>query len=192
MGKVMMLTVVPINLAEQLVKEKRIQNYNTLPQLNEALLPLIQEIMVEKIGYPNIPMACLKSARTKGDLITTDAMDVLSVLPANSKNSVLFQLEMPEDMVLTGSFSELLEISAEASELDTADDYDLDYLKEKLEELLSLGCGNDVKDPICFIPFLDSSKCTFYSQFDSEFKTKNLDLPGIRQLDIKELTAFLN
>lgn len=192
MSKVTMYTVVPVTLAKQLATEKRIKDYNTLPQLNPVLLKLVKEYMVDNVGYPNLPIACLRSVKSRGAVTNSDVLDILSIIPANSNTSVLFQLEMPDDMVVSVRFIELLDASEEAGKLDLSDELDIDYLREKLEEMLHVGCESMEDDMICFIPFLDSSKCTFYSQFDSEFNTVDLQLPGIRQMDIKELTSFFN
>ncbi len=187
MKKVKMLTVIPSNLAKELSEKKKIKDYNTLPQLNERILSIIREYMIEKVGYPNLPMACLSSVHSKGDI---DGEDILSILPANSKDSVVFQLEMPEDMIVSISFGELLEISNEANEI--SDDMEMEFLRERLQDSLQLGYDESTIDQISFIPFLAFDRCSFYAKLDSNFQTTDLQLSGLREMRVKELASFVN
>lgn len=192
MKRVTMLTAVPANLAAELCAKKRIEDYNTLPQLNSTVLELVREYMVERVGYSNLPMACLSQAKNgEGKVITGD--DILTYLPVNSKNSVIFQIEMPEDMILSINFNELLEISSTADTMTSPpSEIELEILKDSLEDKLRLGTGKEISDPISFIPFLDLDKCRFYAKFNDNFETEELDLPGIEKMSLSELTSFVN
>lgn len=187
-----MLTAVPINLATELCAKKRIKNYNTLPQLNSAVLELVKEYMAERVGYSDLPMACLCQAKSgDGHAITGD--DILTYLPVNSKNSVIFQIEMPEDMIISINFNELLEISSTADGMSTPlNDIELEILKDQLDEKMHLGIGKEVSDPISFIPFLDLDRCRFYAKFNDNFETEELNLPGIEKMSLSELASFVN
>lgn len=187
MKKVKMLTVIPSNLAQELSEKKKIKDYNTLPQLNDWILSAVREYMIEKVGYPNLPMACLSSVHSKGDI---DGEDILSILPANSKDSVIFQLEMPEDMIVSIGFSELLEISNESN--DAADPMELEFLKERLYDALQLGFDETTVDQISFIPFLAFDRCSFYAKLDTNFQASDLHLTGLREMRVKELASFVN
>lgn len=188
--KVKMLTVVPANLAATLAKDKKIADYNTLPQLNATLLSFIREYMTMRVGYANLPMACLCCMRNGTDALSGE--DILSRLPVNSKNSVLFQLEMPEDMIVSIDFDELLEISDEISKISEGDTLTLEFTKDKLFDSLVLGIEESLQDPISFIPFLARDRCKFYAKFDSNFDSEGMDLPGLERIDVRELTSFLN
>ena len=189
MKKVKMLTVVPMNLAHELVEKKKIKDYNTLPQLNGLILNMIKEFMIEKVGYPNLPMACLSNFKSKGQV---DGEDIFAVLPANTKNSVIFQLEMPDDMIVSANFSELLEISSEANDVSEDSDIELDFLRDKLYDVLYLGFDESSEEQVSFIPFLAADRCTFYAKFDENFQTDDLKLAGLTETRIKELTSFVN
>lgn len=192
MKRVTMLTAVPSNLALELCNKKRIKDYNTLPQLNQQVLELIRECMVQRVGYSNLPMACLSQAKSSdGHAVTGD--DILTYLPVNSKTSVIFQLEMPEDMIISIDFGELLEVSQMADEMtNPPTEMERDILRMTLEDKLFLGMNPEIGDPISFIPFLDLARCRFYAKFNDNFETEELNLPGIEKMSLIELTSFVN
>lgn len=85
---------------------------------------VIKEIMAQRVGYENLPMACLSGIPNSTEV---SGESVLSVLPMNSRNSVIFQLEMPEDMILSISFSTLLDISNQANEINDPQSSEFDF-----------------------------------------------------------------
>lgn len=185
--KVRMLTVVPANLATELAQKKKIKDYNTLPQVNQTVLRLVRECMIERIGYRNLPMACLSGVRTN-----MSGEDISSYLPVSGNGSVVFLLEMPDDMFLSVSFSELLDISSEAAQLSEGNDFELELLRERLQDAMVLGCDSSIEDPISFIPFLDMSKCQRFAKLDKDFKAENLNIPGVVETSVRELSSFVN
>ena len=191
MGKVTMLTIIPKELAMDLNQKKRVKDYNTLPQLNKSVLETIRKFFEDKVGYTDLPMACLMQPRDKNGkvLLQTDFADYL---PVNNKESVLFLLEMPEDTVVSIDYSELLEASDAMN--DCGDDEGmLEFLQSELTEKLEVGVDFDNNNIISFIPFLDYSRCKFFAAFNSEFELdESLDLPGLSPLNLRELTSFIN
>lgn len=186
--KIKMLTVVPSSLATELVQKKKIADYNTLPQVNELVLRLIKEYMSNRVGYSNLPMACLSSVRANG----VDGEDIFSYLPLNSKDSVIFQLEMPDDMLVSIQFKDLLSISTSASAVSADNEIELEYLRDLLESYLVLGFDGSMEDPISFIPFLAFDRCQLYVKLDEDFKMQDLKLSGLPEKDLRELTSFVN
>lgn len=190
MSKVTMLTVVPVSLAADLSNKKRVRDYNTLPQINKTALEIIRGYISEKIGYDDLPMACLrKPSNTSGS-----AVDVMNYLPLNSKNSVLFVLEMPDDMIVSVDFSKLISISSELAEAESDNDTDeIEFLSDSLRESLTLGIDDNSGNYISFIPFLDYSRCRFFATLNADFSTsQKLDLPGVEEMSLRELSAFTN
>lgn len=187
--KIKMLTVVPAKLAAELVQKKRISDYNTLPQINQIILRLVKECMVERVGYHNLPMACLSSVKRSGGV---DGEDIFSYIPLNSNDSVIFQLEMPDDMLLSISFNDLLNISAQADAADESDEMEMEFLKDELAASMILGFDDKMDDPISFIPFLAFDRCQFYAKLDNNFKEENLKLEGIQEANLRELSSFVN
>ena len=177
MNKVKMLTVVPTTLAVQLMQKKRITDYNTLPQINKDVMRVIKEIMAQRVGYENLPMACLSGIPNSTEV---SGESVLSVLPMNSRNSVIFQLEMPEDMILSISFSTLLDISNQAN----------DFLCQDLEDAMVLGFDSSLDDPVSFVPFLALDKCKCLVQITDEIKDEDLHMDAVTEVSLRALTSF--
>lgn len=190
MKRIKMLTVVPVSLAATLSQSQRIKDYNTLPQINNQTLMLIREYMTSRIGYENLPMACLCCMNGGSDSISGE--DIMTRLPMNSKNSVLFQLEMPEDMIISINFDELLSISEEIGSIDINDSFEMELAKDRLFDSLSLGVDESLDDPISFIPFLAKDRCKFYAKFDDNFDSEFMNLPGLERVDIRKLASFMN
>lgn len=189
MGNVTMLTVVPIQLAQQLAEKKRVKDFNNFPQINMDVLQAIRTYMTEHVGYDDLPMACL--SQSKVDLSAENVGESIGTyLPVNSKESVLFQLEMPEDMIVSVKFSDLLEASNEAN--DAVGKEDLELTLDMLTDNLSLGVlPDETEEQIFFIPFLDSERCKFYASFNKNFDTNELKLPGIEQVNLRQLQSFV-
>lgn len=189
MKKVKMFTVVPANLATELAHKRKIADYNTLPQLNSIVLQLIRKYMIQRVGYENLPMACLSSIKTHDGM---SGEDIFSYLPLNSKSSVIFELEMPEDMLVSISFKDLLTISEDAATIDSSNELELEDLRERLEDNLVLGFDDSMQDPISFIPFLAFDRCRFFAKCNSDFSTEELHLTGLTENNLRELASFVN
>lgn len=187
MNKVKMLTVVPTTLAVQLMQKKRITDYNTLPQVNKDIMRVIKEIMAQRVGYENLPMACLSGIPNSTEI---SGENVLSILPMNSQNSVIFQLEMPEDMILSIPFSTLLDISNQANEINDPQSSEFDFLCQDLEDNMVLGYDASLDDPISFVPFLALDKCKCLVQITDEIKDEDLHMDAVTETSLRALTSF--
>jgi hypothetical protein len=183
-----MLTVVPTELAASLCDKKKVKDYNTLPQLNKAVIETVREFMTENVGYSELPMACLR-INAKNESI--EESDFFHYIPANSKENVLFQLEMPEDMIVSISYQTLLDASVEAEECG-GDRDGLALVKEDLMEQLKVGELSESEEVISFIPFLEYTRCKFYARFDDNFEPIEIDLPGLEKLPLAKLSAFVD
>ena len=179
------LTIVPMSIAQNLSDTSRVQNFNSLPQLSEEALGIISDYVTETVGYSNLPIACLAQPEGGYDTSFTD------YLPVNSKDSVLFSLEMPNDMIVSVDYTELLDISKELHE--ETDVEEKEYLKDSLKDALFLGIGENRKNIISFIPFLDYNRCKFYATFSSNFAAdKKFKIPGLTEMNLRELKYFNN
>jgi hypothetical protein len=187
-----MLTVVPYEIANALKEKQRVKDYNTLPQINKNALEVIRKYICNEIGYNDLPMACLIKPKNPGD----SSIDLAQYLPMKANESVLFFLEMPDDMIVSVEFKRLLEISEEMTEAGN-DRSEVEYLSESLQQELQLGIQEDSDSEyvnyISFIPFLDYNKCKFYAAIGSSFTAdKKLDLPGVGEVNLRELGYFAN
>lgn len=186
MGKVSMLTVIPANLAKQLSSSGSVHEYNAMPQIDRKVLEAVRDFMSRKVGYSELPMACfgLPDKSTK----LGSVQDLLTYLPMNNRESVLFQLEMPEDMIVSVSFSVLLETS---NCVEGCDEDEAEIFLEDFDDMLHTGMSEHRSEEIIFIPFLDKSRCKFYACVDETFSTNEFNLPGIARMDIRKLTSFM-
>lgn len=186
-----MYTVVPIELAAALKEKKKVKDYNTLPQLNSNILDVVREFMTDNVGFSDLPMACLSVSKKVARM---DSTELFHYLPANNKSNVLFQLQMPNDMIVTVSYDELLNASQSANEAG-GDNFELELIKEEFKESLFLGeCDYSDMDNevISFIPFLAYDYCKFYAKFDENFETGEFDIPGIEKISLAKLSAFID
>lgn len=191
--EVNILTVLPTELAQQLSQQRRLKDYNTLPKLNQNVLEAVREFMIDNVGYEHLPMACL-CANAKN--LQMDSSEIFHILPANSKNSVLFIIRMPEDMIVSVPYQALLDASEEADAC--GDDEDsIELFKDDFKSQLSVGqLGSDSDEEVIeFIPYLDYSKCKGYANFNQNFGTDgtaNNILPDIKEYAVAKLTAFID
>ena len=191
MAKVTMLTIIPKELALDLNNKRRVADYNNLPQLNKAIPETIKSFFADKVGYTNLPMACLMQPKDKEGKVMFQ-IDFADYLPVNNKESVLFLLEMPDDLIVSVNYSYLLETSESMNECGD-DESMLEFLKEELTDNLTLCVNSEDTNSISFIPFLDYSRCKFFAAFDSNFEPdESLKLPGLSPIDLRELTSFIN
>lgn len=187
MGKVSMLTVIPANLVEELRQNRSVHEYNTMPQISRKILDAVRDFMSRKVGYSELPMACfgMPDDRTQSGSVE----NILTYLPVNNKDDVLFQLDMPNDMIVSVNFNTILEASNDANAC--LDDEELEFVLEEFSDELHLGLSDRSSKDIIFIPFLDADRCRFYARFNDRFDTEELDLPGIAKMDIRKLTSFM-
>lgn len=180
-----MLTIVPSKYARDFKEKKRISNFSTLPQIHPKAMEVIRDFVKENVGYDDLPLASLKCAVT-GSL---DGVDLQEYLSMNALDSVLFQLEIPEDMIVSIDFNLLLEHSKNMK--NSFDEFQILMEQEILMEDLFVGIADDADGIISFIPFLDFDKCKFFAKLDRNFKvcvqngtTRN------NTIKLKALTSF--
>ena len=182
---VTMLTIVPSKYAKDFKEKGRIGNFSTLPQIHPAALDVIRNFVSENIGYDDLPLASLKCAVT-GSLAGVDFNEYLSV---NSRDSVLFQLEIPEDMIVSVNYDALLKYSGNMKH--ATDEFQMAMERDMLESELFVGIADDSEGIISFIPFLDYNRCKFFARLDTNFKVeRNTDVGRSTGIRLKELTSF--
>lgn len=185
MVKVSMLTVIPQNKATELMQHKSLHEFNTMPQLDPRIRSTIREFMSENVGYSELPIACFGKSDGKQKWGVDDLMHVLS---ANNKTGIVFQLDMPSDMIVSVDFNTLTEASNDVK--NSIDDEDASYVLENFKDELRLG-ENPSSTSVIFIPFLDLDRCRFYSKLNDELGADDISFPSIKQMDLRKITSFL-
>lgn len=185
MGKISMLTVIPHNKAMELLQNKSLHEFNTMPQLDARVRRMIREFMSENVGYSELPIACFgKSDGNK----KISSSDIMHVLPMNSQNDIIFQLDMPTDMVVSVEFNRLMEVSNDVKSAEFEDD--VQFILEDFKDELSIGVTPSTQSVI-FIPFLDLDRCRFYAKINNEFGQDDINFPSIERMDVRKITSFL-
>lgn len=180
-----MLTIVPNRYVHDFKEKGRISNFNTLPQLHPKAMEVIRDFVKENVGYDNLPLASLKCAMT-GSL---DGVDLQEYLSINAHDSVLFQLEVPEDMIVSVDYDTLLQYSENMK--NSMDDFQMLMEQEMLTEELFVGIANDSEGMISFIPFLDYDRCKFFARLDKNFKIHAQHGESAKNIiHLKALTSF--
>lgn len=180
-----MLTVIPHNKAAELLQQKSLHEFNTMPQLDSRVRQAIREFMSENVGYSELPIACFGKSDEKKD-ITAD--DMMYVLPMNNKTDIIFQLDMPTDMVVSVDFNILMSASTDVQ--NAVDEEDAEFILEEFKDQLSVGISPS-RTSVIFIPFLDLDRCRFYAKVNNEFGKDDLDFPSIERLDVRKIASFL-
>ena len=147
-----MLTVIPHNKAVELLQNRSLHEFNTMPQIDQRVRKVIR------------------------------------VLPVNVKNDIIFQLDMPSDMVVSVDFNKLMQASTDVK--NAVDDDDAQFVLDEFKDELQLG-SNPSTASVIFIPFLDLDRCRFYAKFNNDFGAEDIDFPTIEKMDVRKITAFL-
>lgn len=186
---VQLVTAVPIELALQLTKTKRIQDYNVLGQIHPKAIKRIKENLGKKVGYENLPIACLSKVECVDSTIKSVGESINHYLPVKAHNSVILQLKMPKDSMLSMEYNDLLEYSNDLADAD-GDPEEEEFILGLIDDALQQGVASDLKTAISFIAFLDLEKCQFFATLNSAFRAEKLELEGVEQIDLRKLSTF--
>lgn len=190
MNTVRMITAIPRELAMQLKDKKRIKDYNTLPQLHARLVAAIKEHFMETVGYDNSPIACLSKTKHRAVSLREAGADVVHYIPVRANDSVILELKMPEDCIVSAEYSRLLDCSKDLAACNGDVVAENDVIELFMDELQT-GIGEDLVDAISFIPFIELEKCQFFAILDKAFSVSDFELPGIQKIDLHELNSFI-
>lgn len=191
MGEIKLITTVPSRLTKQLTEKKRLENtVINEPQVDKRLLAAIKTYMVDNIGYPNLPIACLSNME-KSDI---GKEEIDRFLPTDSRDMVLLQIEMPEDMVVSVPVKVLMDCSEEISAVTDQEEVNF-IISDFLNELVIGAETFNSEDVMSFIPFLDFDRCTCWAKLDENFNmapSSNSALAALEQVQLKTITSFFN
>lgn len=183
---VKMVTAIPKGLAQEF-RKKGIVEHNTLPQLSSKFLDEIRKFMHENTGYEQYPVACLSRLHDNEVSIKNAVEGLADYIPVKAKESIIFELIAPEDMIVSIEYDTMLNANA-AFSLAT-DKNDLSYVVEELHAALKVGTV-DAEDVISFVPGLHLSRCKYFTILDSEFRADEFEFPGVEQVNLQDLKSF--
>ena len=190
MRTVRMVTAIPKALAMELREKKRIINFNTLPQLHPKLIDSIKKYFEEVVGYHDSPIACLSRVGHKDSTIKSIGASVCDFIPVKANDSVVLELNMPEDCIVSIGYEDLLNFSRDLTDCNGDRVAENDTLAYFLN-FLSVGLGDGCSDTISFVPFIEMEKCQFFAILDKSFGLADFSLRGVEKVSLHELNTFI-
>lgn len=181
-----LITTLPKQKALEFVKTGRISDLNTMPQINNLLIGAIKECIHKTVGYDSLPIACLSKADGVDGALSDIGSGVTEYLPI-STDTVLFELHMPEDMVVSIGFEELLSASSDLN--NCTDQWEIELVLEEFKSKLHKGLiSND--NVISFVPFIDLKRCKFFSMLSQNWDMQNMNIPGLKEIKLNNISLF--
>lgn len=184
--QIQLIAVIPKTRLKDFVDRKKLESLDSMPMIDPRAKSVIQNFIQNYTGYDKLPIACLSRFNGNPGSIEKIGTQVGQIL-TTSTGSTLWELQMPDDMVVSINFSDLMTKSNEFSEATSEDE--IEMLTEDLEDLLVKGYLAD-DDVISFIPFLDYNRCKIAAVIDNSWGTQKLNLPGIEQVKLFNLNNF--
>jgi hypothetical protein len=189
MGEIKLITVIPRDLAIQFIDVKRISNtLDTIPQVDKVLKNAIKECIKENIGYDNEPIAGLSRYNNTASELKVVGTSISSYIPTKP-GSTLWELHMPDDMVMSMPFTELLSYNQQIKEIDPSDQDMIDMIVEDFKSRIKLGYVEE-DDVISFIPFIDLKRCKFFALIDQSWSIGDFSVPGVEQVKLTNMHMF--
>lgn len=187
MGKtVQLVAVIPKEIFDKFVQNKRVDSLDTMPQLSANVKAVIREFMSDNVGYDKDPIACLSKYNGVPTDIQTVGYHVSEILPTKT-GSTLWQMQMPEDMVISVGVEDLLSYSHMMR--DVEDDFELEILGEDFKNLLSIGYSES-PDVVSFLPFIDLNKCKQFAAIDESWDLSRIEVPGVEKVKLVNMNVF--
>lgn len=191
------ITAVSKQYVKQLTSQKqRIVKINTIPGIASEALQVIRDYYTENVGYDDIPIACLGRLNNKSvNLRSADSAVVeAGVLPVRANDTMLLEIQLPYDMIVSVDLEAILCASREFSS--AASDYDKQCIAERLSDQLVVGIPSEdeggTADMLSFIPFLDLTQCSHFAVLDNSFNKQDLGVGSRwKAMPITEVAAFL-
>lgn len=185
MGEVKLITVIPIDLAMQFIDVKRLAEIDTMPQLHPTLKQAIRDSIRENVGYDSEPIAALSRYNNTPSELKSVGTSISEYIPTKP-GSTLWELHMPDDMVISVSFPDLLSYN---HILEDADEDMAEMLMEEFKSKIRVGYIEE-EDVISFIPFIDLKRCKFFAQIDQSWGIGDFTVPGVEKVKLTDMHVF--
>lgn len=184
--QIQLVVVVPKDKYPILVEQKRLDAVDTMPKLHPAAKKVIRDFVKGYTGFEKDPIACLSRFHGRPGAISHVQLRVREVL-TTTPGTTMWELHMPDDMVVSVNFNMLTSISSQMWECE--DEMMLEFMQEDLQEQLVKGYLED-DDVVSFIPFIDLKRCRFVAKVDNAWGMENLSVPGVEQVKLFDINIF--
>jgi hypothetical protein len=185
---VRLVTVIDLKKSQELAKNKILKDCNPMNQLAPDFLRCVKKRVYDDIGYNQNPIAAISKFNKKTATIRGIGEDVQKVLPVTANDSMILELVMPEDCLVSIGYNRALELSKEV--LDATSEIGKTYALETVLEELEVGANNDSDDVLVFIPFIKLENCQYFTLLNSAFQSRSVSLPGVQRVELKALDSF--
>jgi hypothetical protein len=182
-----MITVLSRDKAIEFIATRRVTGLDTMPQIHKKIKEGIRNYIRDNVGYDDVPIASLSKLNGFPGELKSVGTGISDYIPTKA-GTVLFELHMPEDMVVSVSFGDLLAYSKLIGEAGSVDEQDM-HLSEFLERIQT-GYTDDEDDVISFIPFIDQSKCKFFALIDQSWDIGGFSVPGADEVKLANMEMF--
>lgn len=187
MGKpIQLVAVIPKEYFDPFVQSKKLKDLDTMPQVNQKVKHYLKDFISDNVGFDESPIACLSKYNGQTSDLKKIGLSVSDILPTRAGSS-LWQLAMPEDMVVSIGFEDLLKFSSLMEETDDPDE--LVLLGSEFKDNLVIGYS-DSDDAVSFIPFIELSKCKVYGFVDEKWNMDSRPVPGVEQIRLVNVDVF--
>jgi hypothetical protein len=173
---------------QSLRSHKKLEGFDNMQHIHHRIKDAIRQFMRDNVGYDKVPIAALSRYNNDSGEISKVQHNIREHIPTLA-GYVLFELHMPEDMIISVSaenliiYTEILQNSGNESLNDI-------YMEE-FKDCMHLGYPTDKgEDIVSFIPFIDASRCKFFAHIDRSWNISELDMPGMEQIHLANMSMF--
>lgn len=184
-----MVVVLSFDQAQQFGKSQQIKGLDTIPHVDKRIKAAIQQEIVDRIGFDNSPIACLSRFNGEEGELRNIGSDAARYLPTGKGDKVLLEIHTPQDMILTASYSAMMECSALLS--GATDEVEVDiYLNYFINQLKLGDYDEDEEDVVAFTPYIALTRCKYFALLDKDWQAKDFSLPGVEQVKLNNMQMF--
>src|SRR5690554_4011956 len=98
--QIQVITSIPQDLAVTFITEKKMEGLDTMPHLHSGIKSCVKKFVQDNIGYESYPIACISRYNGISGELKGIGANVSEFIPTKAGSS-LWQLQMPEDMVVS-------------------------------------------------------------------------------------------
>jgi hypothetical protein len=181
------MTALTKEQTESFIIKKKIEGFDNMPHIHSRIKDAIRTYMQDNVGYDQVPLAALSRYNNSAGEILNVKTAVSDYIPTLA-GSVLFELHMPEDMIVSVGAEDLITYTNLIK--DSNNDELIEIYMEEFKDHINLGYLTGEADIVSFIPFIDLNRCKFFAHIDRSWNISELDIPGVEQLRLANMSMF--